>query len=132
MRINLRCPFQDKDLAKQLGARWDPGLRVWYVENTADLTPFARWIPGHPRDPDAAEPARSSAAARPASPAAVLSPERSRHGGAVVTGPDVITDCGCTALPWEHCACVTQTDHGAGTGVTNRATTRMDARFSPR
>lgn len=46
MRINLKCPFSEKDQAKALGARWDPARKVWYVENAADLAPFARWLAG--------------------------------------------------------------------------------------
>jgi len=44
MRINLQCPFSEKDRAKALGARWDSGKRVWYLIDPEDLTPFMRWI----------------------------------------------------------------------------------------
>lgn len=46
MRVNLACPFSEKDEAKSLGARWDPARKTWYVENPDDLQPFARWIRG--------------------------------------------------------------------------------------
>ena len=107
MRINLRCPFQDKDLAKQLGARWDSALRVWYIENRDDLTPFARWLP----ESQGAEVTMAGASA-PGIPARATGrvPGRSdpadRHGP-VVTGPATVADCGCPALPWEACACQT-------------------------
>ena len=45
MRINLSCPYSDKDQAKSLGARWDAGKKTWYIENVEDLTPFMRWMP---------------------------------------------------------------------------------------
>ena len=45
MRINLDCPFAEKDSAKALGARWDPEKRTWFVDNPVDLRDFARWLP---------------------------------------------------------------------------------------
>lgn len=48
MRINLNCPFSEKDEAKALGARWDAARKVWYIENVEDLTPFMRWISNGP------------------------------------------------------------------------------------
>jgi hypothetical protein len=47
MRINLNCPFSEKDTAKALGARWDADKRVWYLEGIEDITPFMQWIPKH-------------------------------------------------------------------------------------
>jgi Domain of unknown function (DUF5710) len=105
MRTNLQCPFQDKDLAKQLGARWDPKLRVWYVENVPDLGPFARWLPDGPAPATAVDARRANAVQRPANPAPGLAPERSAQGSAVITGPALVADCGCAALPWEPCDC---------------------------
>ena len=48
MRINLKTPFAEKDEAKALGARWDPKKKCWYIQNVADLSPFARWITDSP------------------------------------------------------------------------------------
>lgn len=45
MRINLVTPFAEKDAVKALGARWDAALKLWYIVDVADLTPFNRWIP---------------------------------------------------------------------------------------
>jgi Domain of unknown function (DUF5710) len=45
MRINLACPYVEKDQAKSLGAKWDAARKVWYIENIEDLAPFMRWIP---------------------------------------------------------------------------------------
>ena len=44
MRINLKCPFSEKDRAKSLGAKWDMASKVWYIEDMEDLTPFMQWI----------------------------------------------------------------------------------------
>ena len=44
MRINLICPYEDKDEAKSLGARWDAAKKVWYIVNPTNLKPFARWL----------------------------------------------------------------------------------------
>lgn len=46
MRIDLRCPYSDKDEAKALGARWDVARKTWYVIDPDDLEPFSKWI-GH-------------------------------------------------------------------------------------
>lgn len=45
MRLNLKVPFAEKDEAKKLGARWDAGRKVWFVEDKEDLAPFSRWLP---------------------------------------------------------------------------------------
>ncbi|WP_343034962.1 DUF5710 domain-containing protein [Aromatoleum diolicum] len=45
MRLNLKVPFAEKDQAKKLGARWDAGRKIWYVEGKDDVTPFSRWSP---------------------------------------------------------------------------------------
>lgn len=47
MRVNLKVPYREKDLARQQGARWDLARRLWYVENKSDLAPFMRWMPEH-------------------------------------------------------------------------------------
>jgi hypothetical protein len=47
VRVNLKVPFAEKELAKRVGARWDAGQRVWYVENKEDLSPFLKWMPPH-------------------------------------------------------------------------------------
>jgi len=48
-RVNLAVPFEHKDEAKALGARWDAQQRVWFVPNGAPIEPFARWMPPSPR-----------------------------------------------------------------------------------
>ncbi len=44
MRINLDVPFEEKDMVKNLGAKWDHINRVWYIVNVDDLRPFWPWI----------------------------------------------------------------------------------------
>jgi hypothetical protein len=44
-RIDLRVPFEQKDEAKRLGARWDAAAKVWYVPAGKDVAPFRRWLP---------------------------------------------------------------------------------------
>ena len=41
--IPLQCPWEQRMEVANLGARWDPFRRSWYVPAGADLTPFARW-----------------------------------------------------------------------------------------
>lgn len=51
MRIDLKVSYAEKDKAKALGARWDPGRRVWYIIDVENLKPFWKWIPGHLKKP---------------------------------------------------------------------------------
>ena len=46
MRTDLKVPFEEKHAAQQLGARWDPARKTWFVPDGVDAVPFARWIPG--------------------------------------------------------------------------------------
>lgn len=41
----LDLPFEEKDNAKNLGARWEPDARRWYVPNGIPMEAFARWLP---------------------------------------------------------------------------------------
>ena len=71
-REYLRVPYEEKDAAKQLGARWDSGAERWYIPTGRDPEPFARWrVPA----PDAdAQPADRS-------------PQADRNGGISPTDP---------------------------------------------
>lgn len=42
--LPLNVPYGDKDEAKKLGARWNPELKKWYVQNKEDYPKFAKWI----------------------------------------------------------------------------------------
>lgn len=91
-RINLNCPYAEKDLAKSLGARCDFVNKVWYIVDVEDLTPFMRWI-GKPekRTDPRNHPAHES-----------LPKENHRSG--TVTKSIYVPHCGCYhVLPWEDC-----------------------------
>lgn len=44
-RVDLNVPFDEKDEAKRLGARWDAQKKVWFVPDGMDAGALARWIP---------------------------------------------------------------------------------------
>jgi len=41
-KITLNVPFDDKDEAKRLGARWDG--KAWYIMSNMDTSKFSRWM----------------------------------------------------------------------------------------
>jgi hypothetical protein len=46
-RVYLQVPYSEKDLAKQEKARWDPTLKLWYIDPTlTSRDRVARWLPG--------------------------------------------------------------------------------------
>ena len=40
----LNVPYEEKDEAKSLGAKWNPELKKWYIQNTEDCGKFMKWI----------------------------------------------------------------------------------------
>jgi hypothetical protein len=44
-RIDLRVPFNQKDEARSLGARWDAHRKLWYVPEGVAAAPLAKWLP---------------------------------------------------------------------------------------
>lgn len=45
-RIYLEVPYEEKDQAKNLGARWDPAAKHWFIDPTrAEPDMFSRWLP---------------------------------------------------------------------------------------
>ena len=40
----LNVPYAEKDQARELGARWNPTRKRWYVPDGVALEPFARWL----------------------------------------------------------------------------------------
>ena len=42
--INLKVPFNEKDQAKSLGARWNAEAKLWYVPQGVDAAPFEKWF----------------------------------------------------------------------------------------
>lgn len=39
----LNVSYEDRDLAKRLGARWDPSLKRWYYANGSNLAKVFGW-----------------------------------------------------------------------------------------
>lgn len=45
-RLELNVPFAEKDQAKKLGARWDPGRKTWWIDPSKHSPEtFSRWRP---------------------------------------------------------------------------------------
>jgi len=42
--IALKVPFNEKDQAKALGARWNAESKHWYVPQGIDAAPFQKWF----------------------------------------------------------------------------------------
>lgn len=45
-RTYLEVPFQQKDAARSLGAKWDVVVKRWYVPDGVDASAFATWVSG--------------------------------------------------------------------------------------
>lgn len=46
--IHLKVPFNEKDQAKALGARWNAESKHWYVPQGLDAAPFEKWFSNSP------------------------------------------------------------------------------------
>jgi len=46
-RVYLDVPFEDKDLVKELGAKWDRAGKSWYVPDGSDPNTFKTWVQNH-------------------------------------------------------------------------------------
>lgn len=45
MAIKLNVPFEEKDNAKTLGAKWNPKMKTWYIpKEIKDLSSFTQWL----------------------------------------------------------------------------------------
>ncbi len=42
--INLKVPYDEKDQAKELGAKWDASFKSWYIDIRQDKTLFEQWL----------------------------------------------------------------------------------------
>ena len=56
--INLKVPFNEKDQAKSLGARWNAEAKLWYVPQGIDAAPFEKWLSSAPNTAPAAAAAK--------------------------------------------------------------------------
>ena len=43
-KLYLNVPFDDKDKAKSLGARWDGEKKKWYIMSNVNTDPFKQWL----------------------------------------------------------------------------------------
>lgn len=46
----LKVPYEEKDEAKALGARWDPAKKSWFAPDGVDLARFSRWLDAAEQD----------------------------------------------------------------------------------
>lgn len=46
----LEVSFAEKEQAKELGARWNPRLKKWYVPEDLDISAFSQWVPDEPEE----------------------------------------------------------------------------------
>ena len=44
VNIHLKVPFNEKDQAKALGAKWNAEVKQWYVPHGVDSIPFEKWF----------------------------------------------------------------------------------------
>ena len=103
MRLNLKVPFAEKDEAKKLGARWDAGKKLWYIQDKEDLAPFARWSPSP--QVGVASVAASAPASKRSAPSAQRTPAPDREATiAFERGRHYVEHARvCECLPWEVC-----------------------------
>jgi len=76
--VYLNTPFNEKDIAKSLGARWDMTRKQWYVLPDTNLKLFEKWLPtsqteltGEPES-EATEPCLNAKISKPQSHDAAL------------------------------------------------------------
>ncbi len=48
-RRYLHIPFEEREQAKHLGARWDAEAKCWFIDSALDPAPFRRWLEEGPR-----------------------------------------------------------------------------------
>ena len=46
--ITLKVPFNEKDQAESLGARWNAELNHWYLPQGINVKPFDKWLASSP------------------------------------------------------------------------------------
>lgn len=46
--VYLDVPYQEKDIAKKRGAKWDGEEKKWYVPQGIDINNFVEWIDEEP------------------------------------------------------------------------------------
>lgn len=105
VQLRLQVPFEQKDAAKALGARWLPSEKTWYVPHGADIELFKRWWPASLLLDQAASPKSfrsQSVGGKTAS--ASMQPNRIHSPGdakRLITGPENLVIEDGSKLPWE-------------------------------
>ena len=98
--IFLNVPYAEKDEARALGARWNPGKKRWYVPNGVAVEAFAKWMPeGGAADASSNAPSGASGA----KPGAKAGGRVDAYAAKLVTGSlyfELEHDCN----PFEPCA----------------------------
>lgn len=46
----VNIPFEEKDTGKQLGARWNPSIKKWYIPSRRDYNKFGYWLANRTAD----------------------------------------------------------------------------------
>jgi hypothetical protein len=46
---DLNVPFEEKEHAKRLGAKWDPTRKTWFVPDGTERALFTKWLPQQPQ-----------------------------------------------------------------------------------
>lgn len=101
IQLILRVPFEQKDAAKALGARWLASEKTWYVPYGIDIQLFKAWWPSDLQQASKSIEASSKSTSRKgvAKPHTATSSQQATKGH--VTGPSDIPLEEDSKLPWE-------------------------------
>ncbi|MBA2710953.1 MAG: ATP-binding protein [Tatlockia sp.] len=55
-RTDLNVPYEEKDEAKALGAKWDYIQKIWYVLDPPYIGAFSKWLPNDPGNQNELDP----------------------------------------------------------------------------
>lgn len=111
-RVYLNVPYAEKESAKQMGARWCPERRQWWVRSVGAAPGVHRWlVPGRQRD-QAKEAddflRRTGKTKKPKRPKLVRATGKSPT---VTPRTDFsLPTCACLSPPWEHCEHTVRTE----------------------
>ena len=98
--MDLDHQYHDKDEIKELGARWDPTRRKWWVPAGRDLRLFARWNPQPAPVPRRAMQAPSAPPMEPRPPPVAPAAQAARERGGACSFASVCCAVAVAALAW--------------------------------
>jgi hypothetical protein len=119
--VYLAVPYEQKDEARALGARWDSDRRLWWIDrrNIPLFPGVYRWIVGNPALRAQAQAAdsflRRQSAALQKRPKRKAQPRAEKAPTAVR-----LASCACQCLPWEDC------EHSLALAQPRQATCRVE------